>query len=78
MTLMIGNNSVVSIHYTLKNEAGEVIDSSEGNQPLVYLHGSNNLIPGLESELQGKTPGTSFSTVIPPQQAYGEVRPDLI
>ena len=78
MTLMIGNNSVVSIHYTLKNEAGEVIDSSEGNQPLMYLHSSNNLIPGLENELQGKSSGASFSTVIPPQQAYGEVRADLV
>ncbi len=78
MTLMIGNNSVVSIHYTLKNEAGDVIDSSEDNQPLVYLHSSKNLIPGLESELHGKSSGASFSTVIPPQQAYGEVRTDLI
>ena len=59
MTLMIGNNSVVSIHYTLKNEAGDVIDSSEDNQPLVYLHSSKNLIPGLESELHGKSSGAS-------------------
>jgi len=78
MTFKIGKNSVVTMHYTLKNDAGDVIDSSEGNQPMVYLHGSNNLIPGLESELQGKSSGDSFSAVIPPQQAYGEVRTDLI
>ena len=48
MTLMIGQNSVVSMHYTLKNGDGDVMDSSEGKSPMVYLHGANNLIPGLE------------------------------
>ncbi|MFM1895882.1 MAG: hypothetical protein RLZZ385_956 [Pseudomonadota bacterium] len=78
MTLLIGKNSVVSIHYTLKNDAGEVMDSSEGGEPLAYLHGANNLIPGLESELQGKTSGAKFKASIAPGQAYGEVNEDLI
>lgn len=78
MTLMIGKNSVVSLHYTLRNDEDEILDSSEGKQPLIYLHGADNLIPGLEAELQGKTSGTSFSASIPPEQAYGEIRDELI
>ena len=78
MTLMIGKNSVVSMHYTLKNDDGEVMDTSEGKTPMVYLHGANNLIPGLENELQGKVAGTKFSTTIPPAEAYGEMKPEFV
>ena len=78
MTLMIGQNSVVSMHYTLKNDDGEVMDSSAGKEPMVYLHGANNLIPGLEAELTGKTTGASFNASIPPDQAYGEFSDDLV
>ena len=78
MTLMIGKNSVVSIHYTLKDDDGQVMDSSEGKAPLQYLHGNNNLIPGLENELTGKTTGAKFDASIPPEQAYGERRDDFI
>jgi FKBP-type peptidyl-prolyl cis-trans isomerase SlyD len=78
MSLMIGKNAVVSIHYTLKDDAGQVMDSSVGGDPLTYLHGANNLIPGLEQELAGKTAGQSFSATIPPAQAYGESNPALI
>lgn len=78
MTLMIGDNSVVSIHYTLKDDDGQVMDSSEGKPPLQYLHGKNNLIPGLENELTGKTTGAKFEASIPPEQAYGERRDDFI
>lgn len=78
MTLMIGKHSVVSLHYTLKNDDGEVMDSSEGRDPLSYLHGENNLIPGLENELEGKAVGSKFNASIPPEQGYGEVREELI
>ncbi len=78
MTLMIGKNAVVSIHYTLKDDAGQIMDSSSGGEPLTYLHGANNLIPGLESELDGKTAGQSFSATIAPAQAYGETNPALV
>lgn len=77
MTLMIGQNSVVSMHYTLKNDDGDVLDSSEGKAPMVYLHGANNLIPGLEVELTGKSEGATFSASIPPDQAYGEYNEDF-
>ena len=75
---MIGQNSVVSMHYTLKNDDGDVMDTSEGKEPMVYLHGANNLIPGLEAELTGKTSGATFKTTIEPAQAYGEFSKELI
>lgn len=77
MTLMIGQNSVVSMHYTLKNDEGDVLDTSEGKAPMAYLHGANNLIPGLEAELTGKSVGSTFSASIPPEQAYGEYNEDF-
>lgn len=78
MALMIGKNNVVSIHYTLKDGAGDVLDSSDGKQPMQYLHGANNLIPGLENELQGKSSGAKFETTIPPEQAYGERNEEFV
>ncbi len=67
----IKNNSVVSIHYTLKNEKGEVLDSSEGNQPLKYLQGSGQIITGLEDTLAGKAAGAKLTVVVEPEDAYG-------
>ncbi len=78
MTLMIGKHSVVSIHYTLKDDDGQVMDSSEGKEPLAYLHGENNLIPGLESELHGKSVGSKFATTVEPKDAYGETSDELV
>lgn len=78
MSLMIGKNAVVSINYTLTNDAGEVMDTSEGREPLTYLHGANNLIPGLEKEMEGKTEGQNFKVSIPPAEAYGESNPELV
>lgn len=78
MTLMIGKNSVVAINYTLTNDAGEVMDSSEGRDPLTYLHGAHNLIPGLEKQLEGKTAGASFKATIAPADGYGESDPAMI
>lgn len=78
MTLMIGKNSVVAINYTLTNDAGEVMDSSEGREPLTYLHGAHNLIPGLEQQLEGKTAGASFKATIAPADGYGESDPAMI
>jgi FKBP-type peptidyl-prolyl cis-trans isomerase SlyD len=75
---MIGKNAVVSINYTLTNDAGEVMDTSDGREPLTYLHGANNLIPGLEKEMEGKSPGQDFKVTIPPAEAYGESNPELV
>ncbi|MDO8907185.1 MAG: peptidylprolyl isomerase [Pseudohongiella sp.] len=76
--MMIGKNSVVAINYTLTNDAGEVMDSSEGRDPLTYLHGAHNLIPGLEKQLEGKTAGASFKATIAPADGYGESDPAMI
>jgi len=76
--MSISNQLVASIHYTLKNDAGEVIDSSEGQEPLEYLHGAKNIVPGLEKELDGKDIGDKISVVVPPQEAYGEYDANLI
>ena len=78
MSLLIGENTVVSMHYKLTDNSGEVLDSSEGAQPLNYLHGAGNIIPGLERALVGKTEGDSLQVEIQPEDAYGEVRPDMI
>ena len=58
--MQIANNSVVSIQYTLKNSDGKIIDQSAEGQPLTYLHGHRNIIPGLESALADKSVGLSL------------------
>ena len=68
----IAQNAVVSIHYTLRDDADKVIDSSAGGQPLTYLHGHGNLIPGLERELAGKNAGERLKVRIAPSDGYGE------
>jgi len=70
--MTINDNSIVSFHYRLKNGSGEQLESSFKGQPLSYLHGSGNIIPGLEQELAGKAAGDEFSITIKPQDAYGE------
>lgn len=74
----ITKNSVASIHYTLKNMKGEIIDSSIGNEPLTYLHGVGNLIPGMEEGLEGKVKGNKFELNIEPEKGYGVKHEQLI
>jgi FKBP-type peptidyl-prolyl cis-trans isomerase SlyD len=78
MSLLIGDNSVVSMHYKLTGDDGNVLDSSEGSEPLAYLHGAGNIIPGLEKALVGKTEGDALQVSIEPAEGYGEIMPDLI
>jgi FKBP-type peptidyl-prolyl cis-trans isomerase SlyD len=68
----IGNKKVATIHYELKNGEGQLLDSSIGRAPLVYIQGIGMLIPGLENELNGKKKGDKITAVIPPDEAYGE------
>ena len=72
MSLMIGDKSVVTIHYTLTDDAGEVLDNSRDSDPMVYLHGASNIIPGLEKELTGKTTGATLKVTVSPEEGYGE------
>jgi FKBP-type peptidyl-prolyl cis-trans isomerase SlyD len=76
--MSIAANQVVSIHYTLTGDSGEVIDASAADQPLTYLHGHGNLIPGLERELTGRSAGDKLQVKIAPADGYGEYDPQLV
>ncbi|HMV44288.1 MAG TPA: peptidylprolyl isomerase [Leptospiraceae bacterium] len=76
--MVISKNKVVAIDYTLRNSEGEIIDASAGQEPLVYIQGIGNLIPGLEEMLEGKKVGDTFKAVIPPEKAYGEFDESLV
>lgn len=76
--MKISKDTVVSMHYTLTNNEGTTLDSSQGKAPLTYLQGHRNIIPGLESEMEGKEVGAKFTAKIPPAMAYGELNQDLI
>ena len=67
----IAKNTIVSFDYTLTDDNNQILDSSEG-EPLVYLHGHGNIIPGLENALEGKSQDDHFSVNIPAAEAYGE------
>jgi FKBP-type peptidyl-prolyl cis-trans isomerase SlyD len=67
----IGARAAVSIEYTLKDDEGKVLDTSEGRKPLTYLHGLGNLVPGLEKALEGKTAGAAFEVTLSPEEGYG-------
>ncbi len=76
--MTIENKKVVTIEFTVKNaDTNEVIESSVGAEPLVYLHGFNNLVPGLENALTGKTVGDSYEVLVSPEEGYG-VRDDSL
>ncbi|MAT97658.1 MAG: peptidylprolyl isomerase [Anaerolineaceae bacterium] len=72
-TLKVKEGVVVSLDYTLRLDDGEIIDSSAENEPLEYLHGYGQIIPGLEKALAGLTVGDSKKVVVPAAEAYGEV-----
>ncbi|WPP00702.1 peptidylprolyl isomerase [Pseudomonas sp. HR96] len=76
--MLIAANKAVSIDYTLTNEIGEVLDSSSGGAPLVYLQGAGNIIPGLEKALEGKQPGDELTVTVEPEDAYGEYSAELV
>ena len=72
------SEKIVSIDYTLTDEQGTLLDSSDGREPLSYVHGAGQIVPGLERALEGKSPGDSVQVTVPPQDAYGERSPDLL
>ncbi len=76
--MQITQNAVASIEYTLTDDSGEVIDTSKGQGPLTYLHGTGSLIPGLESELEGKGVGDAFKVRVEPDQAYGQRNDEMV
>ena len=76
--MTITKNSVVAIDYTLTGDDSKVIDTSNGRRPLEYMHGQGNIIPGLESALEGKGEGQSLEVSIAPKDGYGEYNPKLV
>ena len=69
--MKISNNSMVSIHYSLKDESGKMLDSSRDRDPLSFSQGSGQIIPGMEKALEGRTAGEEFSLVVEPEEGYG-------
>jgi FKBP-type peptidyl-prolyl cis-trans isomerase SlyD len=72
MSEAVADGKVVLIHYTLRNDAGDVLDTSEGMQPLPYLQGVGNIVPGLERQMVGHAAGDSFECEVSPEEGYGE------
>ena len=71
-------DSVVSIHYVLRDTEGEVIDQSAEGAPLAYLHGHGNIVPGLEKAIEGHGSGEEVTATVDPEQGYGPYREDLV
>lgn len=68
----ITKDTAVLFNYVLKDDNGNVLDKSPEGQPLAYLHGHRNIIPGLEKQLEGKSAGETLTAVVEPSEAYGE------
>jgi FKBP-type peptidyl-prolyl cis-trans isomerase SlyD len=78
IVMNIVRNTIVSFDYTLTNDSSQVLDSSFGAEPLVYLHGHGNIIPGLEQAFEGKNQGDSFRIKVAAADAYGQRDAKLI
>lgn len=74
----ITKHKVATIHYTLRDASGNVLDSSEGAEPLYYLHGEGNLIPGMEEGLEGHSAGDQLNLTVSPEKGYGRRDPRLV
>ncbi|MBL9076520.1 MAG: peptidylprolyl isomerase [Planctomycetes bacterium] len=71
----IADGHVVTIHYRLTLDDGSIADESFGKEPLIYLHGARNIVPGLERQLTGRKIGDTCDVVVPPVEGYGEYDP---
>ena len=76
--MQIAQNSVAAFHYTLTDDQGQVIDSSEGREPLTYLHGSGQIVPGLEKQMEGRKSGDKFTADVAPEDGYGVHHAELM
>lgn len=77
LSMQVVANKVVTFHYTLRDADGAEMESSRGGEPLVYLHGHENIVPGLEKALEGKAAGDTLNVTVSPAEGYGERRQDL-
>jgi FKBP-type peptidyl-prolyl cis-trans isomerase SlyD len=71
-SMTIGDDSVVSFHYTLRDDTGAFNESSEQGSPVVYMHGRNNIVPGLEKQLTGRKNGDKLTATVAPEEGYGQ------
>lgn len=76
--MRIENQKVVTLEYTLTDDEGEILDTSKGDEPLVYMHGSGSIVPGLEKALLGKEVGDAVKVVVSPADGYGDRDEDLV
>lgn len=76
--MKIADNCVVFMHYTLTDDQGQTIDTSAGREAMPYLHGANNIVPGLEKALDGLSAGETIQVSVPCEEGYGPVVPEAI
>ncbi|NIP99867.1 MAG: peptidylprolyl isomerase [Nitrospinaceae bacterium] len=74
---MVKKDAVVSLNYVLKNDDGQELDKSSADQPFAYLHGNNQIVPGLENALEGLAVGDQKEVTVSPSEGYGEHVPGL-
>ena len=74
----IAKDTAVKFNYTLKDDEGNILDQSPEGQPLAYLHGHSNIIPGLEQQLEGKSAGERVNAVVEPADGYGEYQEQAV
>jgi FKBP-type peptidyl-prolyl cis-trans isomerase SlyD len=74
----IGPGKVVRIHYILRSDSGEVLDSSDASEPLEYLHGAGNIVLGLEEGLLGASAGQKLRVKVAPEKGYGPRAADAV
>lgn len=76
--MQIAQNTVAAFHYTLTDDEGQVIDSSNGREPLTYMHGKGQIVPGLEKQMEGRKAGDKFNADVVPAEGYGEHQAELM
>jgi FKBP-type peptidyl-prolyl cis-trans isomerase SlyD len=76
--MVVTRRKVVTLEYTLRNRQGEILDSSDGSEPLAYLHGAHQIVPGLERALEGLAVGDERDVVVSAEDGYGPSDPDGI
>jgi FKBP-type peptidyl-prolyl cis-trans isomerase SlyD len=76
--MQIADDMAVLIHYKVSNEGGEVLDSSDGDEPLAYIQGQGEIVPGLEQALLGKSAGDRVQITVEPKLGYGEYDEDKV
>jgi FKBP-type peptidyl-prolyl cis-trans isomerase SlyD len=74
----IEKNYVVEFEYTLKDDNGKILDTSDGAEPLAYLHGYHNIVPGLEKVMEGKKANDSFNVKVIPEEGYGSWSEEMV